>query len=132
MAHNVLWKFRSVAFSLRGAVCLMVCSGPQAAGGPQDTPLPAPRLAEEPPQVEADLRLAFRQIQRLTETDREQGLERFKRLLTQLEKDTVLPPERRPSVDSHGAGPHPHHRSRPAYQDSDRGPASRAGRSSAN
>jgi hypothetical protein len=94
MAHNVLSKFRSVAVLCIGAVGL-VCTSSLAIAGPQDTPLPAPRLAEEPPQVEADLRLALRQIQRLTETDRDQALERLKRLLTQLEKDPVLPPERR-------------------------------------
>ena len=45
--------------------------------------------------MEADLRLALRQIQRLTEADRDHALDRLKGLVTQLEKDTVLPAERR-------------------------------------
>jgi hypothetical protein len=73
-------------------------TGALVAAGPQDVPLPPPRLADESARVEADARLALRQIQRLTESGRDQALDQLRRLLSRLEDDNVLPRDRRDAL----------------------------------
>jgi hypothetical protein len=69
-----------------------------AAGVPQDVPLPPPHLVDESAKVEADVRLTLRQIQRLTQSNRDQALDQLKQLLSRLEGDNVLPRERRDAL----------------------------------
>jgi hypothetical protein len=95
MAHTFppILRVLTVVYALE-----LVATGAVAAPGPQDVPLPPPRLADESARVEADVRLALRQIQRLTESDRDQALDQLKHLLLRLEDDKVLPRERRDAL----------------------------------